>query len=472
MHTEKYDVAIIGAGIGGLVCGCYLAKAGLKTIIIEKNKTVGGYCSSFTRGKYSFDACVHAFSSYREQGVLYRTIKDLGINQIKIGRKNPSDIIVTPDFKIKIYNDLPKAIKEFQSIFPKEKKSIEDFFTYIVKSSLEAFIKSRRMTFRQILDKHFTDSRLKTILSLILLGLVGTDAHELSSVVGCLIYKEFIFDGGYYPQNCIQDFPDSLLEKYKEFHGEIITAKTAKKMTVNDHAVEKVILNDHQEVSAKYFVSACDAKYTLETLIGENALTEIQKIKIKKLKPSLSAFLVYLGLEDSFAIGDDYRSNIWVIQNYDYDGAMQEIANMNNDFLAITSPYAKSEMKKSIGKTLCLSTITLYKDPAYWRDDHKAQLADKLVARAEKIIPGLSKSIKKRVIASPHTLYKWTFNYQGAAYGWASTVSQFCDPDISQKTSIPNLYLSGHWANLSSGVTSVINCGFNVANLILQKEKK
>ncbi|MCM8787946.1 MAG: FAD-dependent oxidoreductase, partial [Candidatus Omnitrophica bacterium] len=41
LKKDQYDVIIIGAGIGGLVCGCYLAKAGLKVLIVEKNDKVG-----------------------------------------------------------------------------------------------------------------------------------------------------------------------------------------------------------------------------------------------------------------------------------------------------------------------------------------------------------------------------------------------------------------------------------------------
>lgn len=44
---DKYDIVVIGAGIGGLVSGCYLAKTGYKVLIIEKNNFVGGYCFSF-----------------------------------------------------------------------------------------------------------------------------------------------------------------------------------------------------------------------------------------------------------------------------------------------------------------------------------------------------------------------------------------------------------------------------------------
>ena len=47
---SSYDGVIIGAGIGGLVSGCYLAKEGLDVVIVEQHSMLGGYCVSFRRG--------------------------------------------------------------------------------------------------------------------------------------------------------------------------------------------------------------------------------------------------------------------------------------------------------------------------------------------------------------------------------------------------------------------------------------
>ncbi len=40
--AAQYDAIIIGAGHNGLVCGSYLAKAGLKTLVLERRAVIGG----------------------------------------------------------------------------------------------------------------------------------------------------------------------------------------------------------------------------------------------------------------------------------------------------------------------------------------------------------------------------------------------------------------------------------------------
>src|SRR5947209_1887189 len=40
--AERYDVVVLGGGHNGLVCAAYLARAGLKVLVVERRHVVGG----------------------------------------------------------------------------------------------------------------------------------------------------------------------------------------------------------------------------------------------------------------------------------------------------------------------------------------------------------------------------------------------------------------------------------------------
>jgi prolycopene isomerase len=53
---SKYDVVVIGAGLGGLTTASLLAKSGLDVLVIEQHNLPGGACTSFRREGHTFDA--------------------------------------------------------------------------------------------------------------------------------------------------------------------------------------------------------------------------------------------------------------------------------------------------------------------------------------------------------------------------------------------------------------------------------
>jgi phytoene dehydrogenase-like protein len=60
-----YPVVVIGAGLGGLCCGAYLARQGIPVTVIEQHTIPGGYATAFDRagGKYTFEVSLHGTSS-------------------------------------------------------------------------------------------------------------------------------------------------------------------------------------------------------------------------------------------------------------------------------------------------------------------------------------------------------------------------------------------------------------------------
>lgn len=59
---DKYDVIVIGSGVGGSGCAALLAAAGYDTLMIEKNSQLGGACSSYYKNGYTIDVAVHMFA--------------------------------------------------------------------------------------------------------------------------------------------------------------------------------------------------------------------------------------------------------------------------------------------------------------------------------------------------------------------------------------------------------------------------
>ncbi|MDQ8726785.1 FAD-dependent oxidoreductase [Bradyrhizobium sp. LHD-71] len=58
----RYDVVVIGAGLGGLTAGAILAREGRKVLLIERGNSVGGAASSYKAGDLFIEASLHKTS--------------------------------------------------------------------------------------------------------------------------------------------------------------------------------------------------------------------------------------------------------------------------------------------------------------------------------------------------------------------------------------------------------------------------
>ena len=128
---KKFDVLIIGTGMGGLVCGNILSKQGYSVCMVEKNKQLGGCLQIYVRNKVIFDSGVHYIGGLDKGQNLYQIFKWLGLmDKLKLEKMDPDfdRIMLDGDEKeYPIMQGYENFEKEMIRNFPEEEKAIRKY---------------------------------------------------------------------------------------------------------------------------------------------------------------------------------------------------------------------------------------------------------------------------------------------------------------------------------------------------------
>ncbi|MBM4347662.1 MAG: NAD(P)/FAD-dependent oxidoreductase, partial [Deltaproteobacteria bacterium] len=410
------DVIIIGAGVAGLTCGCLLAQKGLNVLIVEKNQKIGGCCSSFQKEGFSFDLSVQSLGECQEGGRIWNLLKQLGIlHHLRFIPLEPAREYHFPDQTIAQSSQLETHIENLSRVFPEEKKGIRQIYEILrkifdefshVPSSLNWFdpsslslqfpflLKYKDQTFGQLLDEHISHPFLKTILS-IRTSYALLPPEEISAVGMAGIEMSYFNHGVSCVDGKVEQFPLAMGEAFKKIGGKMITRQEVEKIIMNKKEAIGIKLTDGQELTGKVVVSNIDAQTTFSTLLSEDSIPMGYRSKLKGMRPSLSYFILYLGIDGS--LEEISVSNNEVFPDHQIS---QEYQALYENRIPDGAPFyllAPSKVKNSHapeGKgTLCLSMKAPYHFSRGWDQKTIDELSEYLISRASLLIPDLKKRI-------------------------------------------------------------------------------
>jgi phytoene desaturase len=472
---EEYDVVVIGAGIGGLTCAAYLAKKGKKVKVFEQHFVPGGCCSSFSRKGFKFDAGVLHLTGGKESGAFQKVMAALDMEG-ELEFKEQFQRFVFPDFtydSTRNVNDYPEKLKK---IFPGEAGGITKLFDTI--NSIYEDIKKlpdlspllqkyKEKSYQYLIDEHIKDSKLK--------ALVNANWHLWNPVwknsaidYASLTVSETV-RGYFYPMGGIQAVPDALVRVLKKYGGEIEYRTFVDRIILENGRAIGIETKKGKHIKAKQVVSNIAARATFLDMVGEENLPPDFVAMLNSLEVSLSAFYVYLGVDiDPREAGLDAPETI-VYETYDNTKEWELL--LQGEFavpcFGIAVPTYMDPSLAPPGKhvVIVMTMAPYHLKGKSWREE-KRRMTAKLIAKAEKLILGLSQHTVVQDSATPLTYERYTLNSLGAAMGWAFTPQMFMKR-LEQKTPVPNLYLAGQWTMPGGGVPAVAVSGLKAARMII-----
>ncbi|MDT4897004.1 MAG: all-trans-retinol 13,14-reductase [Acidobacteriota bacterium] len=475
---NSYDAVIVGAGIGGLVCANLLAREGLRVLLIEQHYMVGGYCSTFRRRGYTFDAATHFYPLLGNPATITgKLLLELGCLNGWI-KMDPVDKFHFPDgASFSVPADFDSYLTRLKAEFQDERKALDPFFDvvreayllgllyYFRGSNTDRLNPFREMTVRDALDKFFRNRKLKLLLAADC-GHWGSPPSRTSFIFDSMLRLSY-FLGNYYPRGGSQAFADELAARFEQSGGHILMRSLVSRILTRDSEAFGVEVTTNGQgaartdsVRAGAVISNADMLQTLEKMLPREERVEDYLKQLRELRPTHSCFLTHIGLKNMpTEVLREMEGYHW--SSWDAETVTQSA------FKIFVPTLFEPRMAPEGGHIVIVQKLI---DIDYNAIDdwpqHKAHVEKYIMDNLERVMPGFSEKIVVKMSASAQTSHKYTLNHQGAMLGWEMSPAQLGDARPGLVGPVKNLYFVGHWTQPGGGITPVIVSAMRVAAII------
>lgn len=481
-RRERYDVVVIGAGIGGLTAGALLARTGRSVLVIERHDRPGGYLHGFARRGFRFDAGVHSVGGCAAAGPFHRRalgmlVECLGLeNQVCFLPVDPVARVCFSSLEIALPRGVIRLQERLAGVFPRERHGLASFLALAEGLADEAaraaaglsgrwrwLPRYRYATLGEVLAQHLKDPRLAAVLA----GLwpyLGLPPQRLSFLYWALMFMGYVDDGAAYCQGSFQRLADALAGIIEAAGGEMLYRTSVRAIALEHGRAKGVVTDNGQRIQAPVVVSNADLLHTFQHLLPADQVPLRYLARLRWFEPSLSVFVVYAAIERSL-IGPGWHETFYY-SHFDHERHFLATCSGAPEWFSMTVPtHTDPTLAPDGTHLLLLTTLAPYALKDSWRTAKEAY-RERLLAMAERQLPGLRASLVLTEAGTPRTMERYTLNHLGAAYGWAPTPRQVGPGRPAVKTPLDGLYLAGHWSAPGGGVYGAALSGISAAQAI------
>lgn len=501
-EANKFDVIIIGAGVGGLTAALQLAHTGKKVLVLEKQTIPGGFATTFKRRGFIFESAVHCVDAMAEGEDIRNFLDETAVSpKVEYIKLNNFSRIIYPNhdfvadfdkekFKIFLKKSFPSEDVNIERLFKEFDKFFSDFDAFCnagiadwLKILLIPFFYRRLMvvsgcTFEQYFSRFTKNKELIGIIGDIW-RFVGLPPSKVSAFYFLNVLRGYYFSKTDYVKGGFGHLFQAISERIRELGSEIRFNSCVAKIITENTVVKKVLTQSGEEFYAEAVISNANAIDSLTNLLDDVQVKEKYSKLLLNQEKSISAFQVYLGLKVPARLLGMQQYMYSINSSYDHDKNYKisfELGYKDAPIALVDHAQIDSSLVPAGKGSLMIMVLDSFR---HWKDlseenykKIKAEVADILIKRASKYLPGLLENIDFIEIATPMTMARYGTSPEGAIYGFAQTVKQSGFNRLDNKTKIKGLFLAGAWTFPGGGVHGCFVSGLQAADLALKYLKK
>jgi all-trans-retinol 13,14-reductase len=507
--AEQHDAIVIGSGIGGLTAAAFLAKGGLRPLVLEQHFLPGGNASTFRRKKmFDFDVGFHYIGSCGPGEFFPTLLEQLGVaDRVEFVPLNPDgfDEVHLPDLVFRMPVGWERYRQRLQETFPHEAQAIDRYVDFLMTAAGRARGAGRqplrqllgkpasRCTLAEVFDAVEASNRLRHVLAY-LCGIYNAPPSKASAATHAMVLDHYV-GGAYFVRGGGRAMLEAILSAIKDGGGELRLRSKVERIIVEGGKAVGVELASGEELRAPIVLSNADAKRTFLGLVGEENLSPALAQRIKGYRMALPLFIIYMAMEvDPSELGVS-SPHLCLFPGYDMEeqfAACEEGRLPEKPAVFIPIASLKDPTSESIAPrgytNLQLMSVAPARPQAWGASEGpasaptksgyrhtrpylaaKREMEERMLRVVEEMMPGFIRRVVWQESASPLTQERFTLSSGGTSYGLEHTLDQSMSARVPYQTELPGLWMVGANTVLGHGYLGCMMGGRTVASMILQQ---